>query len=121
MTSQDIVNVAVKTLDSKKARDILALEVRELTTLSDYFVIATGGSSTQVKALANEVEKKLKDEYDILPSHVEQGTTAAQWVLMDYNTVLIHIFNQDSRDFYNLERLWTDAKAYDIEDLLTAD
>lgn len=116
MTSMQMVALAAKTLDDKKATDITVLDIRELTTLGDYFVIASGSSSTQVKALAGELEHKFTQQ-GIEPRRVE-GEKSAMWVLMDYGDVIIHIFYHETRDFYCLERLWGDAKKLDTQQVL---
>lgn len=111
----DIVKTAVKAIDSKKGRDIEVIKVTDLTILSDYFVIAAGDSSTQVKALADEVEYKLSQQ-GVEPHHIEGRNTA--WVCLDYNTVVIHIFYKKERDFYSLERLWEDGEKINTQILL---
>ena len=95
-------------LDDKKASDIKILYIGELTTIADYFIIATGTSSTHVQALAEEVEKKLGEE-GVLVDHVEKDF-ASEWILIDYEDVVVHIFQPETREFYSLERLWADAK-----------
>jgi ribosome-associated protein len=116
MKSVDIVRIAVKLLDDKKARDIAVMNVGELTSLGNYFVICSGGSTTQVKALADELEVKLSDA-GLKPRRVESDK-GAQWVLLDYGDVICHIFYHETRDFYCLERLWGDAPKVDINDFL---
>lgn len=104
----------VKTLDRKKAQDITLLKIEELTALSDYFVIASASSTTQLKALAGEIEFEL-DKDGIKPMHIE-GYDSASWILLDYNGVVVHLFLKDSRMFYSLERLWSDATVVDISE-----
>ncbi len=116
MTGLELVKTAVKILDNKKAVDIEAIETTERTIVSDYFIIANGTSNTHVKALAEEVEFEL-GKLGIEPLHIEGRATG--WILLDYNEVLIHIFTKETRDYYNLERLWSDAKILDISDLIT--
>ena len=116
MTGLELAKTAVKILDNKKAVDIEAIETTERTIVSDYFVIANGTSNTHVKALADEVEFEL-GKLGIEPLHIEGRATG--WILLDYNEVLIHIFTKESRDYYNLERLWSDAKIIDISELIT--
>ncbi|HWQ50953.1 MAG TPA: ribosome silencing factor [Terriglobales bacterium] len=98
-------------LDSKKAEDIRVLHIGDLTILADYFVIATGTSSTQVKALAEEVEFQLSEK-GVEPHHAE-GRRTDRWILLDYGSVVVHVFYKESREFYNLERLWADAEQID--------
>ena len=99
-------------LDNKKGRRITVLEVGELTSISDYFVIASGGSAAQVKAMADEVEEKLR-EAGFAPVHME-GYQVATWILLDYSDVVVHIFLEETREFYDIERLWTDAKKIEL-------
>ncbi len=99
-------------LDNKKGRRITVLEVGELTSISDYFVIASGGSAAQVKAMADEVEEKLR-EAGYTPVHME-GYQVATWILLDYSDVVVHIFLEETREFYDIERLWTDAKKIEL-------
>lgn len=115
MDAQEIVKTAVKAIDSKKGENIEIIGITDLTIIADYFVIATGTSSTQVKSLAEEVEYKLEKQ-GIAPHHIEGRNTP--WVCLDYNSVVIHIFYKDQRDFYQLERLWEDGKKIDITDFL---
>lgn len=116
MTSKELVEFSCRLLDNKKATDIVVLDIRNVTSLGDYFVIASGSSSTQVKALAAELEDKLSKE-GVEPGRVE-GESSAMWVLMDYNDVIVHVFLAETRDFYCLERLWADAPRIDVADLL---
>lgn len=115
METKDIVKVAVTAIDSKKGENIQVIGITDLTIIADYFVIATGTSSTQVKALAEEVEYQL-DKQGVEPHHIEGRNTP--WVCLDYNSVIIHIFYKDQRDFYQLERLWEDGEKIDITNFL---
>ena len=109
---------AVRILDSKKAKDIKVIDISGLTTLGDYFIIATGTSSTQVRALAGEVEEQLKkDGY----TGTMEGYDNTGWVLMDYKDIIVHIFYTEMREHYQLEHLWSDGIPVDISDLLTRD
>ncbi|MBO5396539.1 MAG: ribosome silencing factor [Clostridia bacterium] len=110
------LEIAVKALDSKKAVEISALEVGSLTIVADYFVIAAGTSNTQVRALADEVEYQLGLE-GIEPRQIEGKATG--WILLDYYDVVIHVFLQDQREYYNLEKLWADSTPLDISSLIT--
>ena len=109
----------VAILDLKKARGIKLLHVADKTVLADYFVICTGNSNTQTRALGDEVEYKLGLE-GIMPARVE-GRESALWVLLDYSSVLVHVFNTEARQYYNLEKLWNEAEEVDISHLLTED
>ena len=112
MTSQQMVDKIVLALESKKGIDIEVLDVAEKTTLADYFVIASGNSTTQIKALADEVEYVLKNEYGLYPDHIE-GRSGDRWLLLDYKDVVVHVFSQDDRRFYDLERIWRDGRSVD--------
>lgn len=104
MTPNELKDAIVKCLLEKKADDITVLHVTEQTTVTDYFVIATGKSTTQVKALMEYLEEKL-EEQDIFVTRKE-GEREARWVVMDYASVIVHIFNDQMRDLYALEKLW---------------
>lgn len=117
LTAKEITNIVAKALDSKKGLDIKALHTSELTTLADYFVICTGSSNTQIKALADAVEKAMTEAGEE-PHHVE-GHRGGTWVLLDYSCVVVHIFTEETRQFYDLERLWRDAEDVDLSDILT--
>ncbi len=110
------LEIAVKALDSKKAVEITALEIGSLTIVADYFVIAAGTSNTQVRALADEVEYQMGLE-GIEPRQIEGKATG--WILLDYHDVVVHVFLEDQREYYNLEKLWADATEIDISSLIT--
>ena len=116
MEAVDIAKNAVKILDSKKAVDISLIEITEKSILSDYFVIANGTSTTHVKSLADDLEDELNKE-GITVNHIEGRATG--WILLDYGEIVVHIFDKESREYYNLERLWTDAQIMDISHLIT--
>lgn len=115
MEAIEILKTAVSTMDAKKAVDIKAMKVDDITILADYFVIATGMSSTQVKALADEVEFKLS-QLGVEPLHVEGKSSG--WILIDYGSVIIHVFYKNDREFYALDHLWQDAEQIDISDMI---
>ncbi len=119
LTSQQMVEISVKALDSKRAEDIKVIGIRDLTVIADYFVIANGTSTTQTKALADEVEYKLK-ESGLMPLRIE-GYQSANWIVLDYGSVVVHVFYKETRQFYNLERLWSDGEQIDISHLLKKD
>ena len=97
-----------KALDSKKANDIAVLPVTKQTVLADFFVLANGTSSTHIRALADEVEFKIKENFSIEPAHTE-GRDHLNWVLLDYGCVVVHIFTKEAWDFYKLDKLWADS------------
>ena len=111
MKTNEILKIAVEALDSKKAADIQAIEVGDLTILTEYFVIANGTSSTHVRSLAEEVEFKLS-QAGLEPHHIEGKATG--WILLDYDTVIVHVFTADAREFYSLDKQWQDGKIIDI-------
>jgi len=117
MESREKMEKIVSILDSKKADDIKVLKIGDLTILGDYFVIATGNSSTQVKMLADEIDYQL-GLLGIEPHNIE-GYETKNWILLDYYDVVVHVFYGETRDFYGLERLWADGEQIDISHLLT--
>lgn len=116
MTDREELEIAVKALDSKKAIDITALKVEELTILANYFVIASASSTTQVKALADEVEYQLS-ERGVKPKSIE-GYQSQSWIILDYYDIIVHVFLEEARDFYQLERLWADGTPVNISDII---
>lgn len=118
MTSLETARNIVKILDNKKAIDLELIETKELTIVSDYFIIASGTSNTHVRALADEVDEEMR-KLGVEPDHIEGRATG--WILLDYGCVLVHIFDPQSREYYNLERLWGDAAKVDISDIVTPD
>lgn len=119
MNDREKMTELVKILDAKKAGDISVIEVEEKTIIAAYFVICTAGSMTQLRALADEVQEKMAEKGE-LPLRVE-GKNESGWLLADFGGVILHIFTAQTREFYDLERLWTDAPAVDINGLLTED
>ena len=116
MTDNEILKIAVKAIDSKRGENIRIIKIDELTVIADYFIIANGSSSTQVKALADEVEFKLSQAG--LEPHRTEGYQGANWIVLDYIDVVIHIFHKETRDFYDLERLWQDGVEVDPQEFL---
>jgi ribosome-associated protein len=112
---KEIAQIAVKAIDSKRGEDIELIKVSDITVLTDYFVIATANSSTQLKAIADEVEYKLS-EAGYEPHHTEG--TKSDWVCLDYIGVVIHILYKEQRNFYQIERLWEDGEKVDIDNLI---
>jgi ribosome-associated protein len=113
-----LIDAITEGLLEKKAKDIVLLDVRELTTLADYFVVCHGTSDTQIRALANSVEKKVKEE---LGENVwqQEGKDSRRWVILDYVNVVVHIFTEEKREYYGIERMWNDAKVTQIEDTVS--
>ena len=106
----------VRILDEKKAEDIVAIKTTEVTIVSDYFVIASGTSSTHVRSLADDLEDGMS-KLGVEPDHIEGRATG--WILLDYGETVVHIFSKESREYYNLERLWADAQMVDLKDIIT--
>ncbi len=115
MESLDILKTAIKALDSKKGFDLEVIKVEDVTTLADYFVIVSGASTTQVKSLANEVDYKLGLE-GVEPNHIEGKSSG--WILLDYGTVVIHVFYKNDREFFSLDKLWQDGEKIDVDELI---
>ena len=107
MTQKEIALLAAKALDDKRASDIVCLKVEEMTVITDYMVIATGRSVPQVKALAENVEDELA-QADLFAKRRE-GVTEGRWCVLDYGDVMVHIFHEQDREYYQLERLWSDG------------
>ena len=112
---KELMEEIVKIADSKKARDIVVMQVDDKTTLTDYFVLMTGTSNTHIRALGDEIEFKVKEDLGILPHHIEG--ISSSWVLVDYTGVVVNIFQQEAREMYALERLWGDGTKVDISNL----
>lgn len=108
----ELAKLAVRVLDSKKASGIKLLRVGDKTIIADYFILCTGTSNTQLRALSAELEEELRKS-GIEPGHIE-GYNEASWIIMDYASVIVHIFNRETRNFYNLEKLWSEAEEIDI-------
>lgn len=116
MTSLELAKEAVKAIDSKKGFKIKLIKVDDISVLADYFVIATGSNSTQVKAIAEEVEYKLKETGNTV-SHIE-GYRSNSWILLDFIDVIVHVFSDEAREYYDLDRMWADGEVIDISDIL---
>lgn len=111
----EIAQIAVKAIDSKRGDDIELIKVSDITVLTDYFVIATANSNTQLKAIADEVEYKLS-EAGYEPHHIEGERS--EWVCLDYAGCVIHILLKQQRGFYQIERLWEDGEKINIDDII---
>ena len=113
------VKTAVKALSSKKGIDIKVLKVHDLTVLADYFVICTGNSSTHIKSLADVCEYQLEESGEKMLHR--EGKGSGSWVLLDFADIIVHIYSKQARDFYNLERFWSDAEEIDIKEFTGED
>ena len=114
MSSKQLAKRIAKLTLEKKATDVLILNLHPLTSMTDYFVLCTGSSNTQVKAITDHVHQTLKQD-KIHPLHIE-GLTNQEWVLLDYVNVIAHVFQPNKREFYALERLWGDAEIEEVKD-----
>jgi len=108
VNSEKLLELTVKAVEDKKALNVVALDLRNVSPISDYFVICHGNSDTQVQAIATEV-RKVVHEAGVNIRGIE-GVDSARWVLLDLGDVVVHIFHRDEREYYNIERLWSDAK-----------
>ncbi|ANS75203.1 ribosomal silencing factor RsfS [Paenibacillus yonginensis] len=108
VSPEQLLNLAVTAADDKKAMNIVALDLKGISLISDYFVICHGNSDTQVQAIATEIRKQVNEAGGTVKGI--EGLDSARWVLMDLGDVIVHIFHRDEREYYNIERLWSDAK-----------
>ncbi len=108
-----LARAAAEILDAKKAENINVIRITNISSLGDYFVIASGTSNTHVHALADELEEKLKEQ-GVEPARVE-GYRSNSWIILDYEEVVVHLFTADAREFYDLDRLWADGEKIDID------
>ena len=109
ITSKELAIAVCKALADKRGKDIVALYVREKTDLCDYFIIASGSNAPQIRAMGERVEELVEREYGVVPTRTE-GVRDGRWAVVDYGDVIVHIFNDETRLFYHLERLWTDGE-----------
>ena len=116
-TPRELALLAAQALSEKKGREIQVLEIADLTTLADYFVLCTGSSNTQINALVDNVEKVLTEQAGEEPLHRE-GYRGGTWVLLDYGCIAVHVFSGEAREFYGLERLWRDGKSVDLSGVI---
>lgn len=115
MTSKELAKLACDALDDKKALEIKVIHIENVSTLADYFIIASGTNHNQVQAMADNVDETLgRAGYE--PKQIE-GYQNANWILMDYRDIVIHIFDEENRLFYDLERIWRDGTVVEVEDL----
>jgi ribosome-associated protein len=115
LETRKLADVIADGLLDKKGKDVVILDVRGLTTLTDYFVVCHGTSETQIKALADSVEDKTLEKLGEKPWKRE-GFDARRWIILDYVTVVVHIFSAEKREFYGIERMWNDAKRIEVTD-----
>ena len=115
-TPKEVAAIAAKALDDRKGVDIALLEIAEVTTLADHFLICTDTSNTHVKALCDSVEEALDNAGE--PALRREGHRGGTWVLLDYGCLVVHVFTEETRQFYDLERLWGDAKKVDLDTII---
>jgi ribosome-associated protein len=113
---RDVLRIALRAVDDKKASDMVVLDITSIASFANYFLICSGDSSRQIQAIADEVEQKLR-AHGLRPTHIE-GYRNAEWILMDYIDLVVHIFSRKARAYYDLERLWRDGKRLDTQKLL---
>jgi ribosome-associated protein len=110
--SLDLARVAAKAADDKLGTDVIILDVGNVLSITGYFVVASAGNTRQVRTIADEVEKQVKEQLDRAPGRTE-GVSEGQWVLLDYGDVVVHVFSEDTRRFYEIERLYSDVPKVD--------
>ena len=108
LSPEKVALLSAEAAEDKKARDVVVLDIQDISVICDYFVICSGLSSTQVKAIAENVEEKLQEQ-GIMKLRIE-GFRDARWILLDFGSVVVHVFQERDREFYNLEHLWGDAR-----------
>ncbi|HEY8422227.1 MAG TPA: ribosome silencing factor [Thermoclostridium sp.] len=113
MEISEMFDEIVTALEDKKARELRVIDIQELTTVATYFIICSGTSTTHIKTLADEVEFRLREK-GVTPLRLE-GYNSARWILIDYGDIVVHIFHEEDREFYNLERLWRDGRSISVE------
>ncbi|CAH0121022.1 MULTISPECIES: ribosome silencing factor [unclassified Paenibacillus] len=108
LSSKDVMNLAVEAADDKKGMNIVALDLQGISLIADYFVICHGNSDTQVQAITTEIRKRVQESGGTVRGI--EGIDSARWVLIDLGDVVVHVFHRDEREYYSIERLWSDAK-----------
>lgn len=111
--SREVALAAARAADEKKATDILVQDVRELVSITDYFVIVTASNARQVEAIIGEIEEALREQLHVKPNHTEDSRDGS-WSLLDYGDVVVHVFMPEAREYYRLEELWNDAPVLDL-------
>lgn len=112
----DAVKIAYKALDDKMGIDIKVIDISLVSPIADYFIIASASNSSQLRAMADSVEEELHKQCGIEKTHIE-GFQTKSWILLDFNDIVVHLFNEEDREFYNIERIWADAKVIEEKDL----
>lgn len=113
--SKEMLKVIIDALQDKKAEDIRVIDISNVSVIADYFVIASGSNTNQIQAMVDNVEEEMfKAGFD---DPKVEGYNTASWILLDYNDVIVHVFSEDDRAFYNIERIWRDGNEVDINNL----
>lgn len=112
---KEMALLAVEALENKKAEDICIIDISEVSVLADYFIIAGGSNTSQIQAMSDEVDEKLGRAG--CPLKQIEGYQSANWILLDFGDIIVHIFDKENRLFYDLERIWRDGKVISVEDL----
>lgn len=107
------VKLAIQCASDKKAYDLVALDLRSIASFTEFFIIATGANQRQVQAIADEIKEQLKEQLSSRPVRIE-GYASGEWVLVDYGDFIVHVFNKEAREFYDLARLWLDARKVEL-------
>ena len=110
--------IAAAAASERKALEMVAIDIRKIASFAEYFLVCSGTSTRQVQAIADEVMEKLREKRDARPLHTE-GYEAATWILLDYGDLIVHVFTEESRQFYQLERLWRDAERVELPEEIT--
>ncbi|MDO5715836.1 MAG: ribosome silencing factor [Tissierellia bacterium] len=114
MNIKEKLKIIVDSCESKKGINIKVMDIGEMTSIADYFVIVSGNSSTQVSALSDEIVEKMEESgFDVLNS---EGQSSNRWILLDYGDIIVHVFHKDEREYYDIERLWTNEEFEDIKE-----
>ncbi|MDD5349979.1 MAG: ribosome silencing factor [Chthoniobacteraceae bacterium] len=113
MTSEELARHCAAYAAEKKAEDVIALDLRGISTFTDFFVICSGASEPQLKAIAGEISDRLSEEHGLKPAAID-GFPTSQWIVLDYGSVVIHVFHQAKRELYSLEDLWSDAPKLEL-------
>lgn len=114
--TEELANKIVKVIDDKLGNNTVMIDIREVSSVADYFIITSAQSDRQTKAIADGVKKEL-EELNYLPTHKE-GYNVGSWILLDYGDIVVHVFHEKDREFYNIEGIWKDAKIIDIDNII---
>ena len=125
-TITENLKIIVKAMEDKKAYNIQILDIKDISPIADYFVICSGSNIRQTQTIADEVDEKMSeynihatkiDDTDLFGNPLKEGYDTGNWILLDYNGIVVHIFSEDERDYYNLDKIWSDAKTVDLNKL----